>query len=191
MVCACLCNTGELVVWNPLTRVFKILKNSNSQGFYNMDDDSLGFCVDFAGDYKIMHIKCTHFRLTVNIYSFNAGSWSTPSFLIYSPYDIAIYSWSVGTFCGNSLYFVLTKFWCLGNTAVLRFDVESMVVTIRDELHMLGSIRMCSVDVQLWRLQNDTWSKVVSFVPFVFMPLMIRSSVQHIDGNNKLMIVHE
>ncbi|MFS7946536.1 hypothetical protein Hanom_Chr06g00537421 [Helianthus anomalus] len=128
MVCVCLCNTGELVVWNPLTRVFKILKNSNSQGFYNMDNDSLTFCVDFAGDYKIMHIKCTHFRLIVNIYSFNEGSWSTPSFLIYSPYDIAIYSWSIGTFCGNSLYFVLTKFWCLGNTAVLRFDVESKVV---------------------------------------------------------------
>ncbi|KAJ0934135.1 hypothetical protein HanRHA438_Chr03g0104001 [Helianthus annuus] len=102
MVCACLCNTSELVVWNPLTRVFKMMKNSNSQGFYNMGDDSLGFCVDSASDYKIVHIRRTHFRLTVNIYSFSEGSWSTPRFLIYSPYAIAIYSWSVGTFCGNS-----------------------------------------------------------------------------------------
>ncbi|MFS8021452.1 hypothetical protein Hanom_Chr16g01427561 [Helianthus anomalus] len=186
LVCACLCNTGELVVWNPLTRVFKMLKNSNSYGFYNMDDDSLGFCVDSAGDYKIVHIKCTHFRLTINIYSFSECSWSSPS-----------------------LYFVLNKFKCMGNIAVLRLDVESKVienvgypdtlgvesigelVTIRDELHMLVSIGMCSVDVQLWCLQNETWSKVVSFVPRVFMPFMIGSSVHYIDGNNKLIIVHE
>ncbi|XP_022032172.1 putative F-box protein At4g17780 [Helianthus annuus] len=209
MVCVCLCNTGDLVVWNPLTHVFKMLRNSNYQGFYTMDDDSLGFCVDSAGDYKIMHIKCTHFRLTVNIYSFSEGSWSTPRFLIDSPYDIVIYSRSVGTFCRKSLYFVLTKFWCMGNTAVLRLDVESKVienvgypdtlsvesigqlVTIRDELHMVVSIGMCSVDVQLWHLQNNTWSKVVSFVPRVFMPLMIGSSMHYIDGNNKLIIVHE
>ncbi|MFS8021785.1 hypothetical protein Hanom_Chr16g01431501 [Helianthus anomalus] len=93
----CLPMSDELVVWNPLTRVFKMLKNSNSHGFYNMDDDSLGFCVIFAADYKIVHIKRTHFRLIVNIYSFSEDSWSTPRFLIYSTYDIAIYSWPVGT----------------------------------------------------------------------------------------------
>ncbi|MFS8033203.1 hypothetical protein Hanom_Chr17g01566741 [Helianthus anomalus] len=50
---------------------------------------------------------------------------------------------------------------------------------------------MHSVDIQLWRLQNETWSKVVSFVPRVFMPLMIGLFVHYIDGNNKLIIVHE
>ncbi|MFS7936574.1 hypothetical protein Hanom_Chr05g00417161 [Helianthus anomalus] len=87
MVCVCLCNTGELVVWNPIIRMFKMLMltYSNSQGFYNMYDDSIGFCVDFVDDYNIVHIKHTHFRLTINIYSFIEGSWSTPRFLIYSP----------------------------------------------------------------------------------------------------------
>ncbi|KAJ0490185.1 hypothetical protein HanHA300_Chr12g0452561 [Helianthus annuus] len=67
---------GELVVRNPLTRVFKMLTNSNYQGFYILDDDSLRFCVDSAGDYNIVDSKHTHFRLTVNIYSFSKGSWS-------------------------------------------------------------------------------------------------------------------
>ncbi|MFS8019075.1 hypothetical protein Hanom_Chr15g01399571 [Helianthus anomalus] len=79
----------------------------------------------------------------------------------------------------------------MGNTAVLHLDVDSKLVTIRDELNMLVSIGICSVDVQLWHLQNETWSKVVYFVPRVFMPLMIGSSMHYIDGNNKLNIVHE
>ncbi|MFS7973232.1 hypothetical protein Hanom_Chr09g00854241 [Helianthus anomalus] len=51
-----------------------MLSNSNSPGFYSVDDDILGFCVDSAGDYNIVHIKCTRFRLSVNSYSFWEGS---------------------------------------------------------------------------------------------------------------------
>ncbi|MFS8033202.1 putative F-box-like domain superfamily protein [Helianthus anomalus] len=52
------------------------LASLDGMGFYNVDDDSPGFCVDSVGDYNIVHIKHTHFRLTVNIYSFSEGSWS-------------------------------------------------------------------------------------------------------------------
>ncbi|MFS7936573.1 hypothetical protein Hanom_Chr05g00417151 [Helianthus anomalus] len=79
----------------------------------------------------------------------------------------------------------------MGNTTLLSVEVIGQLVSIRDELHMLVSIGMCNVDLQLWHLQNETWSKLVFFVPRVFMPSMIGSSVHYIDGNNKLIIVHE
>ncbi|MFS8017218.1 hypothetical protein Hanom_Chr15g01377781 [Helianthus anomalus] len=143
---------------HPCNVIF--LASLDGMGFYNMDDDSLGFC-------------------------------STPRFLIYSPYDIGIYNWSVGTFCANSLYFVLIKFWCMGNTAVLRLDVDLKAIKNVGFRIQLSVKSIGHVDVQLWRMQNETWSKVVSFVPRVFMPLMIGSYVHYIDGNNKLIIVHE
>ncbi|KAJ0915056.1 putative F-box associated interaction domain, F-box-like domain superfamily [Helianthus annuus] len=187
MVCVCLINTGELVIWNPLTRVFKMLSNSNSQGFFNPNQDSLGFCVRSSGDYNIVHIKRTHMMLAINIYSLSEGSWSTPMFSNYSLFNVDVYSWSVGTFCANCLYFVLTRLWCVGNACVLRLDVDSRVisdvgfpdtmdveatchlVSIRDQLHMLVSIGFYSVNMKLWKLENEKWSKVFFFVHLLFL----------------------
>ncbi|MFS8021784.1 hypothetical protein Hanom_Chr16g01431491 [Helianthus anomalus] len=76
----------------------------------------------------------------------------------------------------------------MGNTAVLHLNVESKVI---ENVGYPDTLSMESIDIQLWHLQNETWSKVVSFVPREFMPLMIGSSVHYINGNNKLIIVHE
>ncbi|MFS7914890.1 putative nitrous oxide reductase [Helianthus anomalus] len=95
IVLVCLINARELVVWNPLTHVFEMLSNSNSQGFYSVDDDSIGFCVDFSGDYNIVHINA------------RISSWLLT--FIY-------------------LYFLWTKFWCVGNAEVLHLDVDSKII---------------------------------------------------------------
>ena len=73
MLCVCIKNTCELVVWNPLTHVYKMLSNSYSQGFYNVATDAIGFFVDSLGDYSIMHIKRRRGIMTIWIYSLRSG----------------------------------------------------------------------------------------------------------------------
>uniref|UniRef100_A0A251UHH0 Putative F-box domain-containing protein n=1 Tax=Helianthus annuus TaxID=4232 RepID=A0A251UHH0_HELAN len=126
MLCVCLQNTCELVVWNPLTTKFKKLANSNSQGFYKVDSDALGFFVDSSDDYNILHIKRRRGTMTVYIYSMELNSWSTVRFLKHRPYHHYTYLWSPATLCGGGLYFVVTQ--CRGRSdglTVIRFDVNS------------------------------------------------------------------
>ena len=40
-------------------------------------------------------------------------------------YNAGIYDWPIGTFCSNSLYFIVSNFWNVGGARVLRLDVDS------------------------------------------------------------------
>ncbi|KAJ0932594.1 putative F-box domain, galactose oxidase/kelch, beta-propeller, F-box associated interaction [Helianthus annuus] len=192
MLCVCLQNTCELVVWNPLTTKFKKLANSNSQGFYKVDRDALGFFVDSSDDYNILHIKRRRGTMTVYIYSMDLNSWSTVRFLKHRPYHHYTYLWSPATLCGGGLYFVVTQ--CRGRSdglSVIRFDVNSKsfselcfpnvyddevsgsLVNINEELHMYVCIGNYDYrrEIVLWRLKNKSWMKVFAYPDKLWMPL--------------------
>ncbi|MFS8022919.1 hypothetical protein Hanom_Chr16g01445171 [Helianthus anomalus] len=155
----CMLGTDVQIPFDAYLCNVLFLASLDGMGFYSVDDDSLGFCVDSSGDYIIVHIKCIYIKLNVNIYSVREGSWSTSKFLKYRLPD------------------------------TMSVEAIGQLVSMLDELHMLISIGMFSIDVQLSKLQNETWSKVFSCLPSVSMPLMNESSMHYVNRNSKLIIV--
>ena len=111
MLCVCLMNTCELVVWNPLTRVYKMLSNAYSQGFYKISTDAIGFFVDSLDHHIIMHIKRRRGTMTIWIYSLRFGHWRTCCFLKKRPFHELTYHWIQGILCGTGLYFTVCQWW--------------------------------------------------------------------------------
>ncbi|MFS7932474.1 putative galactose oxidase/kelch, beta-propeller, F-box associated interaction [Helianthus anomalus] len=183
MLCVCLKNTCELLVWNPLTRACKMLSNSTKQGFYKVQHDAIGFYVDSSFDYNILHIKRRRGTIAVYIYSLRLGSWKSVRFLKKRPYHGQTYNWSSATFSGDGLYFRVSQYWLAGPKMIIRFDVNTKqfselpfpnasgegpngaLVSIRSELHMFLASGYYERPVDLWKLHNGSWMLLCSF-PF-------------------------
>ncbi|KAM0053978.1 putative F-box associated interaction domain, F-box-like domain superfamily [Helianthus debilis subsp. tardiflorus] len=200
MLCVCLKKTCELAVWNPLTRVYRKLSNSNGQGFYDLEYDSLGICIDSSYDYIIVHIKRIHSILTIWIYSMRQNSWSTIRCLEDTVYLGHTSTWSPGTLCGNSLYFTVCQGCRSGNETLLRFDVDSRMfsvigfpnvcgqrvlgnlVNIRDQLHLILHSGFYNLHVELWKLQTETWMKVFVYPHAVHKPVSLVSTIKYVNA---------
>ncbi|KAK1417107.1 hypothetical protein QVD17_26229 [Tagetes erecta] len=180
LVCACLSNTSELVIWNPLTGACNKLSNSKSQGFYKPYSDAVGFYKDgSSNDYRIMHIKQRRRSdIRVYIYSQRSDSWRKIRFLKKHRCASYHYLWSSGTFSGDSLYFTVYTYW-MAETVIIGFDVNSEkfkeirfpgvkanercrghLVNVENCIHLFATYGFHSREYDLWRMEGEKWLKV-------------------------------
>ncbi|XP_076903120.1 putative F-box/kelch-repeat protein At3g17570 [Bidens hawaiensis] len=210
MLCVCLINTWELIVWNPLTTFFKKLSNSNKQGFYKYNRDAIGFCVNSSYDYNIVHVKRRRGTLAIYVYPMRLSSWRTVRFLKKRPYHNETFNWSSGTLCGDGLYFTVAQHWDFGQKIILRFDVNTMefselslpdvhgfgnmgvLADISSELHMLvspGSIEYGTVS--LWKLNNGVWIKLLSYSHRVSIRFPLTTSITYYNLSGSCLVITE
>ncbi|KAJ0638441.1 putative galactose oxidase/kelch, beta-propeller, F-box associated interaction [Helianthus annuus] len=209
MLCVCLKNTCELLLWNPLTRACKILSNSIKQGFYKVQHDAIGFYVDSSFDYNIVHIKRRRGTIAVYIYSLRLGSWKSVRFLKKRPYHGQTYSWSSATFSGDGLYFRVSQYWLAGHKMIIRFDVNTKqfselpfpnasgegpngaLVSIRSELHMFVASGYYERPVDLWKLHNGSWMLLCSFPFRRCLPFPEITSITYLNLKDSCLMITE
>jgi F-box interacting protein len=198
LVCASRC-TGELVVWNPLTHKYKMVGNPMSEGFFRVCSDVVGLYIDCSNDYKILHVKRRLGVLKVYTYSSRAACWRQINFLEGRLYNMSMFAWSSGTFCGEHLYFTLCAHRFNGRNVVLRFDVNTEefrdigvptvphdglykgnTMVVNGSLVMFVSYGFRSLTVDLWTLRTNTWLKLAGFLPVPNVVLSLWSEVKHV-----------
>ncbi|MFS8033559.1 putative F-box associated interaction domain, F-box-like domain superfamily [Helianthus anomalus] len=125
LLCVCLRNTFEMLIWNLLIRSCINISDSKSYGFFKIYSDAVGLYIDSSNEYRVLHIKRGRFTVDVMAYSRRTTHWKRIQFLQKRHYHTNGYVWSGGTFCEDSLYFTIFQFWSTGDIVIIRFDVNT------------------------------------------------------------------
>ncbi|XP_035832959.1 F-box protein At3g08750-like [Helianthus annuus] len=75
LLCVCLRNTFEMLIWNPLIRSCINISDSKSYGFFKIYSDAVGLYIDSSNDYRVLHIKRGRFTVDVMAYSRRTSHW--------------------------------------------------------------------------------------------------------------------
>ncbi|XP_076958718.1 putative F-box protein At3g16210 [Bidens hawaiensis] len=198
LLCVCLRDTKELVLWNPTTAAYKCLANTDGQGLYEDITDAVGFYSVPSNDYKVLHLKRQFGVLSAHIYSRHSGSWRNLHFQCDNEYAKCDYYWSPGTVCGNNLYFTVCECWVVGRNVVIGFDTiteqvieipfpsvppsgifQAILSTVHNSLHMLLATGMQDMTLQLWSLEGEHWVQKISCPPIPPIPLSVWVNITH------------
>ncbi|MFS8019440.1 putative F-box domain-containing protein [Helianthus anomalus] len=107
MLCVCLEETSQILIWNPLTQASTTLPSCESHGFFKKDSDSAAFYVDSANECKVLHVIRRRGKEAVYIYSTRLHSWRKITDILSVEHGG---KWSLGTLCGDG--------------SIVRFDVN-------------------------------------------------------------------
>ncbi|KAL8204374.1 hypothetical protein R6Q57_009997 [Mikania cordata] len=159
LLCVRLNHTSEIALWNPVTGSYKLLSTHDRHGFFEYNANAVWLYINASDDYKVRHIKRRLGVFNVNVYSRRFESWKSIPFLTRSEYVSPSFSLSSGTFCGDTLYFIVCDYWIGGENVLLCFDVNSEIfkeitfppltsagmtfgdlVSIKNELYMFVSM---------------------------------------------------
>ncbi|MFS7930806.1 putative galactose oxidase/kelch, beta-propeller, F-box-like domain superfamily [Helianthus anomalus] len=176
----CFRNTGKLVIWNPLTHVFKEVSSSNSRGLYKPKSDAIGLYVDKTNDYKLLHIKRRRGRMWVHVYSSMFDSWHKITFANKLRCWRGKPIWSNGTFCKGR--FKLKSF-----PRIPHADYDGNLVVVHKELHMFVTHGLPNWTVDLWRMEGESWVKLWVF-PRI-QPIILSCSITHIISTGRFLVV--
>ncbi|MFS8015151.1 putative F-box associated interaction domain, F-box-like domain superfamily [Helianthus anomalus] len=174
LLCVCLRNTFEMLIWNPLIRSCINISDSKSYVFFKIYSDAVGLYIDSSNDYRVLHIKRGRFTVDVMAYSRRTSHWKRIPFLQKRHYHTNGYVWSGGTFCEDGLYFTVFQFWLAGDIVIIRFDVntetfseigfpyvgngetcQGNLVNMNNKLHVFVSHGFIDMAVDLWRYEGE------------------------------------
>lgn len=182
LLLVCEKNTALLILWNPTTRVYKVVSDCHSGNYYNYQLDAASLYVDSSNDYKILLLKRDHGLMRPFVYSRRYAAWRSIGFLTETKYNGSDYVWSSGTFCKSSLFFTVSKYWSECESFVVKFDVDQEtfskisfpyvqkswiaqghLLKISNVLHMFLTNGFPNFGVDLWKLDTNIWTRVLSF----------------------------
>ncbi|KAM0071160.1 putative galactose oxidase/kelch, beta-propeller, F-box associated domain, type 3 [Helianthus debilis subsp. tardiflorus] len=154
MLCVCLSNTCQLLIWNPLTNAYRNLSIRKKYGRNNQ---------------------------LVYIYSMESQCWRQIKFVKDFILDDQTVQWSCGTLCCDGLYFTVGSCWDYNVALIVRFDVNletftnvsfpfdeykvnfrGSLVNVSDELHFFVLHGAFDVSVDLWKLKGEEWIRILS-----------------------------
>ncbi|KAJ0792337.1 putative F-box associated interaction domain-containing protein [Helianthus annuus] len=173
----------ELMLWNPTTGRYKFISDDYFNHPFDRNSDTGGMYFDQFDDLKVLHIKCCRNVGTARVYSRRLDSWRKIDFLNDSKLASSSYSWSPATYCGKTIYFMVSNYWFPpGERNIVTFDVisesfsvlcfpERMEVnpcqghflSISNNLHVIVVGRAVELKADLYKLEHDDWVKVFSF----------------------------
>ncbi|KAM0020497.1 putative F-box domain, galactose oxidase/kelch, beta-propeller, F-box associated interaction [Helianthus debilis subsp. tardiflorus] len=181
LLCICLCDTGEMLIWNPLTQVYKMVANSKIRGLCTPQLDAVGFYVDSSKGYMLLHLKRFGGKMWLYIYSLRRQLWRKVGFLDKQKYFKRKLKWSNGTFYKGVVYFTvdfiknhfhsgsmllgfdvkLEKFNKIRYPNVPRDDLEGHLFLIHNNLHIFLTHGMPFWSVDLWRLDGYVTPRIL------------------------------
>ncbi|KAL8257362.1 hypothetical protein R6Q59_029403 [Mikania micrantha] len=190
LLCVCLNQTSELLLWNPVTQAYKLLSTPDRNGFFEYDDDAVGLYIDAEDNYKVLHVKRRNGVFIVSVYSRRLASWRNIPFITRPEFVSPSFSFSSGTLCGDTLYFTVCDCWIGGENVLIGFEVNSEqfkeisfppfasggmsfgdLMNIKNQLYIFVSTGIEDMWVELWMLEDDYWIKSLSFPPIAPIPL--------------------
>lgn len=209
LLCICLCDTGEMVIWNPLTQVYNMVANSKIRGLCNPRLDAVAFYVDSSKGYMLLHLKRFGGKMWLYIYALRRDLWRKVGFLNEQKYFKRKLKWSNGTFCKGVVYFTvdfiknrfhsgsmllgfdvkLEKFNKIRYPNVPRDDLEGHLLLIHNNLHIFLTHGMPFWSVDLWRLDGDSWIKVWVFPPI--RPILLGCTITYVISTGKFLVVDD
>ncbi|KAK9071852.1 hypothetical protein SSX86_008282 [Deinandra increscens subsp. villosa] len=199
--------TYELVLWNPTTGAYKRLSTPDYHGFYEHMLDGVGLYIDVNEDYKVLHIKRRGGVYCVSVYSRSLDSWRSIPFVTKPEYLSLSFHWSSGTLCGDILYFRVSESLVGGTNVLICFDVNleqfkeisfppvrstgvfcGELVNVSNELYMFVSNGYRVMSVELWKLEEEHWIKVLA-CPQVSMSLDLWCTMSHFMTNGNWLLM--
>ncbi|KAJ0792811.1 putative galactose oxidase/kelch, beta-propeller, F-box associated interaction [Helianthus annuus] len=181
MLCVCLSNTCQFLIWNPLTNAYRNLSIPKKYGRNNQ---------------------------SVYIYSMESQCWRQLNFVKDFILDDQTVQWSCGTLCCDGLYFTVGSCWDYNVALIVRFDVNletftkvsfpfdeyevnfrGSLVNVSDELHFFVLHGAFDVSVDLWKLKCEEWIRILSVPDIDCIPLPIKCSVRYIGSSKKWLLM--
>ncbi|KAJ0801341.1 putative F-box associated interaction domain-containing protein [Helianthus annuus] len=129
LLCVCLSQTHELLLWNPTTASYRHLATPAGHGVYEDNADTVGLYSDPSNDYNLLHLTRRSGVLAAHIYSRQQGNWRKIAFKTNPAYHTRKFYWSPATLCAGTLYFTICKCWVVGRNVVIGFDTSTEQVT--------------------------------------------------------------
>ncbi|KAF5801981.1 putative galactose oxidase/kelch, beta-propeller, F-box associated interaction [Helianthus annuus] len=208
MLCVCLSNTCQLLIWNPLTNAYRNLSIPKKYGFFKVNFDAVGFYVDYLKDYNLLHVVFRRNNQSVYIYSMESQCWRQIKFVKDFILDDQTVQWSCGTLCCNGLYFTVGSCWDYNVALIVRFDMNletftkvsfpfdeyevnfrGSLVNVSDELHFFVLHGAFDVSVDLWKLKGEEWIRILSVPDIDCIPLLIKCFVRYIGSSKKWLLM--
>ncbi|MFS7962046.1 putative F-box-like domain superfamily protein [Helianthus anomalus] len=182
MLCVCLEETSQILIRNPLTQASTTLSSCESHGFFKKDSDSATFYVDSANEYK---------RKITDILSLKHGG-----------------KWSLGTLCGDGVYFIVDL--CSGDCvqSILRFDVnlehfssvplpcdfygggfDGSLVSIVGQLHIFMRYKYDMYLVGLCKLGYEEWINLWVLPCIGVVPSSFLGFVEYVESTDEMLLM--
>ncbi|MFS7943657.1 putative galactose oxidase/kelch, beta-propeller [Helianthus anomalus] len=184
MLCVCLSNTCQLLIWNPLTNAYRNLSITKKYGYSKCNNQS------------------------VCIYSMENQCWRQIKFVKDFILDDQTVQWSCGTLCCDGLYFTVGSCWDSNVALIVRIDVNletftkvsfpfdeyevnfrGSLVNVSDELHFFVLHGAFDVSVDLWKLKGEEWIRILSVPDIDCIPLPIKCFVRYIGSSKKWLLM--
>ncbi|KAI3796588.1 hypothetical protein L1987_39266 [Smallanthus sonchifolius] len=109
LLCVCLHETSELVLWNPTTNAYKHLSTPDGHGRYIDIADTVGLFNGPSNDYNVLHVTRKSNVIVAHIYSRNLGTWRKIAFKTKPGFVQKTFYWSPGTLCRGTMYFTVCE----------------------------------------------------------------------------------
>ncbi|KAK9071611.1 hypothetical protein SSX86_008040 [Deinandra increscens subsp. villosa] len=209
LLCVRLESTTELLLWNPITGAYKNLSTNDFHGFFLSNQDAVGLYIDLFEDYKVLHIKRRCGVYFAKVYSRRLDSWRSIPFITRPEYIRPSFNWSSGTLCGDTLYFTISESYVGGVNVVICFDVnleqfkeisfppvpskgiyKGELLNVNNELYMFVSTGYRQMSVELWKLEGEHWSKVLSSSQIPNISLDLWCSMTHFMTNGNWLLMN-
>uniref|UniRef100_A0A251V3S4 Putative F-box domain-containing protein n=1 Tax=Helianthus annuus TaxID=4232 RepID=A0A251V3S4_HELAN len=181
LLCVCLSQTHELLLWNPTTAAYRHLATPAGHGVYEDNADTVGLYSNPSNDYNLLHLTRRSGVLAAHIYSRQQGNWRKIAFKTNPAYHTRKFCWSPATLCAGTLYFTICECWVVGRNVVIGFDTsteqvteisfphvpssgifQGVLVTVRNSLHMVLWTGREYMSLSLWALQGQNWVRLLS-----------------------------
>ncbi|KAI3670387.1 hypothetical protein L1987_87978 [Smallanthus sonchifolius] len=208
LLCVCLHQTSELVLWNPTTNAYKHLSTPEGHGRYTDIADTVGLYNGPSNDYNVLHVTRTSDVIAAHIYSRNLGTWRKIPFKTKPGFLHRTFYWSHGTLCGDTLYFTVCECWVVGRNLVIAFDTTTeqvkeisfppvppagifhgVLANVQDSLQMVLTTGMQEMSLGIWALQGDHWVNLFLAPPIPPVPLSLWISITHYMTNGRWFIM--
>ncbi|XP_076886917.1 F-box/kelch-repeat protein At3g23880-like [Bidens hawaiensis] len=214
LLCVCLNETREMVLWNPTTTAHTHLSTTAGHGYYSDNACAVGLYKRLANDYNIIHITQTPPTIKASVYSRNSRSWQNIAFQTNPEYAKRTFYISPGTFCGTNLYFTICECWVVGRNVVIAFDTLTKAITelpfplvsssgifqgllanVQNTIQMVLTTGMQNMSLGIWALQEGQWVSMFSVPPIPPISFSVWLHITHymtkgnwfvISGTNKL-----
>ncbi|KAJ0744225.1 putative F-box-like domain superfamily protein [Helianthus annuus] len=179
MLCVCLEETSQILIWNPLTQASTTLSSCESHGFFKKDSDSAAFYVDSANEYKVLHVIRRRGTEAVYIYSTR----------YYIP--------------GGKL-----RTFCLLSMSILRFDVnleqfssvplprdfngggfDGSLVSIAGQLHIFMHYKYDMYYFGLCKLGYEEWINLWVLPCIGVVPSSFLGFVEYVESTDEMLLM--
>jgi hypothetical protein len=206
VLCVCLDNTSDLLLWNPVTTIYKNLSTREGLGLFVSRLDAVGLYVDAHDDYKVLHLRRRGGVLTAYTYSRAEGTWTNTPFLVSPAWVANEFTWSNGTLCGDRLYFNVSSCYLGGDKVLICFNISSglvseisyppvpsmgilraAIISVEKKLHMFVYTGHRAFHVYLWMLDDDRWFYYHPSIPSISSSSFYR--ITHHMGNGSTWFV--